>query len=109
MDNEQLLAYATEFAFLPKGAQVKDSLAKDFELKVVRRAPGLFSVMNRSGMFWDGSKWQHGSFPEARTDEFKAKSRFPLDEAVKLALELVDVQRVNGASYMEWKERFANN
>ncbi|WP_404289202.1 hypothetical protein [Glutamicibacter arilaitensis] len=98
---DELLAYATEFNFHPQGASAGDIDVDYFAITVARRSPGRFAVLHMS-QCWDGTEWVHESLPSNRTDEFKEKARFPLEEAVTLASALSNSVKLNGKTLEEW-------
>lgn len=108
LDPEQLLTHATEFKFLPAGAEPGQADVDHFSVRVSLRGPGRYAVVHM-GSCWDGKEWVYESLPSNRTDAFKMQSRFPLDEAVELARELVDTVRMNGGTWAQWQERFAQD
>lgn len=102
----QLLAAATDFAFYPEGAHAQSPDIYLFTVQVSYRAPGLFAVI-RMGECWDGEQWVYESLPSNRTDEFKAKTRFPLLEAAGMAQKLANLVQTNGRTYAELQELLA--
>lgn len=105
MKNKELLKHATEFAFYPEGAENDEINGLNHRITVEQRSPGRWAVVH---MFqcWDGKEWVHESSPSNRTDKFKKKSRFPLDEAVEIALSKIETVLVNGRTYTEWQQHF---
>lgn len=60
-----------------------------FSLNVSRRGPDSFAVLNRMGECHTGdSNAVYEPLPSSRTDDFKARTRFPYEEAIALAKRL---------------------
>lgn len=107
MTPEELLEHAISFAFYPSGAKEDEINGSNFRIGVERRGLGDTWAVTHLGECWDGEDWVYESLPSNRTDEFKAKTRFPLTTAIELANRLVDTVVVNGATYAQWEARFA--
>lgn len=106
MKTKDLLSHATEFSFYPAGADRSDPSIYHHRITVAERSPGKWAVIH---MFqcWDGKKWVHENMPSSRTEKFLKKARFPLEEAVEIAISQVDKAKVNGRTYSEWQAAFA--
>lgn len=103
MTPEELLAHATEFVFTPtveEGEQDVEAF-RHFRVYVQWRGADKYAI-SRFGEVWNGEDWEYESLPSNRTDEFIAKTRFSLDEAVAMAKDLPDKLSVNGRTYREW-------
>lgn len=105
MDIHKLFTHATEFAFYPKGAEHDTVNGSHHCIRVAKRSPGKWAVLHM-GDCWDGSDWVYEGGPSSRTDEFKTKTRFALEEAVAIAQSKVETQTVNGRTYSQWQEHF---
>ncbi|MCU6481935.1 hypothetical protein [Arthrobacter sp. A2-55] len=108
LTSEQLLEHATEFAFLPTGAERGQPDVDLFTVTVSSRSPGRYAVLYK-GSCWDGEGWVYESMPSSRTGEFKARTRFPLAEAVGLGRAFADTVTINGHTWAQWQERLAAN
>lgn len=107
MTPEELVDHAISFAFYPAGAKEDDVNGMNFRITVERRGIGDAWAIKHFGDCWDGEDWVYESLPSSRTDEFKAKARFPLETAVELARKFVDTIVINGATYAQWQAKFA--
>lgn len=105
MDTQELIKHATEFAFYPDGAEDDPINGSHHCIRIAFRAPGKWAVLHM-GRCWDGTDWVQEASPSNRTDSFKKKSRFSLEEAVKLASGMVETTSVNGRTYAQWQEYF---
>lgn len=105
MTPEELLAHATEFVFTPRVEEGEEEVEafRHFRVYVQWRSEGRYAI-SRYSEIWDGKEWVYESLPSNRTDEFIAKTRFSLEDAVAMAQELPDKLRVNGRTYREWYE-----
>jgi len=101
MTPEELLQHATEFSFLPPGLERTDPNARYFEVKASRRGEGKWAVVCM-GEVWDGEYWVYESLPSNRTEEFIAKARFPLEEAVQIAQAATETVKLVGFTYAEF-------
>ena len=106
MTAEELLAHATEFTFLPAGASTGDRDVSRFAIRVAYRADGLWAV-TRDGEFWGPDGWAYEMSPSSRTPDFIARHRFPLEQAVAIAANLVDGLTINGRTWAQWQDKFA--
>lgn len=105
MTAEELLSHATEFTFLPAGASPHDRDAvRYFAVRVVWRGGNRWAVTHMADC-WSLDGWQYESMPSSRTEEFLAISRFPLEEAVAIARNVVDSISINGSTWAQWQER----
>lgn len=102
---EELLAHATEFTFLPAGAHADEFDAVRFAVKVSWRGNNRWAV-TRAGDCWGPDGWDHEASPANQSPEYLAALRYPLEEAITLARQLVDGVTVNGRSWGQWEERF---
>lgn len=107
MTPEELLEHAVSFALYPAGAKDDEINGRNFRVTVERRGTGDAWAVVHMGDVWDGSEWVYEALPSNRTDEFKAKTRFPLGVAVEIASKLVEQISVNGFTYSQWQERFS--
>lgn len=105
MTAEELLSHASEFTFLPAGAQADDDDVSRFAVKVSWRGHDRWAV-TRFGDCWGPEGWEHEASPSNRTPEFLAVHRYGLEDAIALARQLVDGVVVNGRSWARWQERF---
>ena len=108
MTPEELLNHAVSFAFYPTGSPEDDINRSTFRISVERRGIGDAWAVVHMGEVWDGNCWVYEHIPSERTDEFKARTRFPLMTAVEIATRLVDEVVVNGGTYAQWMERFSH-
>lgn len=103
-----LLAHATEFTFLPGGANIDDKEVHFFTVTVARRSNDLWAVLWMTKCWNRKSKsWEHESFPSSRTDKFLRNARFPLDEALEIAFGAPDRLTVMGKSWLDFEEMHA--
>ena len=104
MTTPDLLAHATEFAFLPEGASFGDREVQYFTVTVARRSADKWAVlwMNQC---WNKKtqSWEYESLPSSRTTKFLREARFSLDEAVKVARSKPDTLSVNGRTWAGFK------
>lgn len=103
LTDAEKLALATTFNLLPQGAEYGKEDADMFAVSVVRRSHDRFAILWR-GQCWDGEKWIYENLPSERTDKFKAKTRWPRDEALEMALDLVEKTTINNWNFNEFKE-----
>ena len=74
-------------------------------ITVEYRGHGLWAVLRGSGhrspcLSTDG-RWSYEHIPSERTDEWRAKHRFPLERALELAREMAPKVLINGMSAWE--------
>jgi hypothetical protein len=67
-----------------------------FTLTVVERAPGRWAVTRGSFCYDADGKREFESNPTGRTEEFRARFRFTLDDALALAKRVAPTMTVNG-------------
>lgn len=101
LSDKEKLSLATSFRVLPKGAVVGDINSDTFAIDVVRKAPGKFALMWR-GQTWTGENWEFSMLPSETSESFKQRSRFSLDEALELAVKMVEEVRVFNMTFPEW-------
>ena len=102
-----MLTHATEFTFLPEGMKFGDNDQEHFAVRVKARSLGMFAVTNM-GDCWDGSGWVHERIPSNRSEEFLAKTRMPLEDALQVASEVVNTVNVNGFTFAGWQAHWAS-
>lgn len=107
-----LVGSVTEFTVLPElltiEAVMDDLDLQHFTLKVARRGPGSYAVVDRTGVYSRPPKkmskaaaeardnFAYEPLPSARTDSFKSRTRFPLEEAILIAeVEVEKIKLVN--------------
>ncbi|MBC9704979.1 MAG: hypothetical protein H9W81_08385 [Enterococcus sp.] len=111
-DKLALFDYATEFTFLPTGTvsgQDWDNL-RNFVIEVTHASDGSWMIWTAAHEAWDETeqKWYHSLLPELREEPVKSLTRYEFDEAISLAYKLRDTVKVNGLTYHQWQEFFAN-
>lgn len=105
MTENDLLAHASEYTFLPAGAHPDDVDAVRFAVKVSWRGHGLWAVV-RSGECWGPEGWKNEASPYHQTPHFLAAHRYPLANAVTIARQLVDGISDNGRTWAQWQEHY---
>jgi hypothetical protein len=73
-----------------------DINAHVFALAVEYRGHGLWAVLRFSQCLGTDGEWSYESNPSSRTDNWLARHRFPLEEALALAKEHAPNVTVNG-------------
>lgn len=103
-----LLQHATEFVFTPAGTDRNDPNTRNFRVHVSWRGSATWAVV-WIGECWNGTDWEWESRPSSRDDDeaFLARTRYPLEEACRLAEDLADKVCPNGLTWAQWQERKA--
>lgn len=105
---KQILAHASDFDFYPKNSVSNDDERKHFRITVSRVNRNKFNVYF-GAQVWNGVNWawfQQWSSVD-RLINLK-KHAYTLDEAIAIALEQVEKVKVNGFTYDEWQQSFAD-
>lgn len=89
MSPDELLTHATAFRFLlyPDGHKYWDVAAEDVRIEL--RGGGRWAVLVRGFCVDTNGNMEYEPIPSERDDAFRARNRFSLDEAVRLAREVV--------------------
>lgn len=67
---------------------------------------GRWAVMRRGSCLTADGSWEYEPNPSSRDDAFKARARFDLDTALRLAREAVPGLTVNGWTLPVWQEHW---
>lgn len=104
MDAAELVARATEFAFLPAGAVHSDVEVDHYTVFVARRSEGRWAII-RSGRCWDADSQAFVYEPRSSygDHDFLRRCRFCLDDAVRIASAMPDILTTNGRTWAELK------
>lgn len=70
-------------------------------IRVEQRGPGSWAVVERSWCLDRDGHREYESMPSERTDEFKTRFRFTLDDAFDIAERALPNIRINGATAVE--------
>lgn len=103
LNDKDKLSLATSFRVIPQDAVIGELGSDVFAIDVNRKAPGKFALEWR-GYIWNGEDWVFSSSPSETTEEFRARSRFPLDEALEMAVKMVETITVFDMTFPEWKK-----
>lgn len=101
-----LLPHATEFVFTPAGTDRTDMDARHFRVHVSWRGAETWAVVWMAEC-WNGTGWEYEPLNSSRDDDFLARCRFTLEDAVKHARTLPDTVSLNGSTYAQWQEKRA--
>lgn len=111
-DEEKLALFdqSTTFTIYPSGVNPQEDTdnLRHHVLEVVKCSDGQWMVWNASRQAWNDTekKWLSSLLPELRESPGRERSRYELDEAISLAMQLRDTVKVNGRTYKEWREFF---
>jgi hypothetical protein len=105
-DLDGLLAHATEFVFVPAGEDRNNMATRHFRVHVSWRGDDRWAVTHGNEV-WNGGSWEWEPSSSNRDAAFLARTRFSLDAAVAAARSLADAVLVNGATWSQWQEKWA--
>lgn len=110
ISKDDLLDHATEFTFHPKHQDTLPSLVdgQHFSMRVVWRGEDSWAVMDGAYCVGRRGITSYESNPSSRTDRFLKAYRFTRDEAIAIAVKYVDHMTVNGRTYVQWQQHWAD-
>lgn len=76
-----------------------------WHLQVSYRGDGLWAVVRGAMVLTKDGEAEYEPSPSNRDDGFKARTRFPLNQALALATKLLPEMRVNGYTLADWNAK----
>lgn len=105
MNEKELLKHATDFAFYPEGAEKDEVNGRYYRVTVSKRSEDKWAVIFFNECWHQKEQdWVYESLPSNRTEEFTENTRFSLETAVSIAVEMTEKLVVNGRTYAQWLE-----
>jgi hypothetical protein len=104
---DMLTDHVTEYTFYPSSLRPGDREAHAWAITVSWKSEGRWAVVRGSECLDAEGRWDYERLPSARATEWKKRFRFSREEAIRIAREMVDTIVINGRTYEQWQDHFA--